>query len=246
MILRGEFKRNFLANLKVLTILFSDAFGYEILEEVPNIEKLAVCGGSLKKMFCCQSPNNVDYSGLLLQLKILHLESLEKLVSIGLENSLTQPFVRNLENLVTCRVSFSNLIYLKVENCDSLSYLFTSSTAKSLAKLQRMAIEECESIEEIASKEGEESDDEDEIIFPKLNCLNLKYLNNLLWLYKGSLSFPLLEDLSITQCDEMATLCPGTLKTIKLAEVIPLEIDLSSTLFKEFMSKVPIFGVNLK
>ncbi|XP_047178795.1 probable disease resistance protein At4g14610, partial [Vigna umbellata] len=220
MILQGEFQRNFLNNLKFLTLCsFSDAFGYEILEQVPNIEKLVVRGGSLKEIFCYQIANNEDYSGLLLRLKELRLESLEELVSIGLENSWTEPFVRNLEtfevircsslkNLVTCRVSFSNLICLKLENCNSLSYLFTSSTAKSLAKLQRMEIEECESIEEIVSNEGEESDD-DEIIFPKLNCLNLKYLKNLRRFYKGSLSFPLLEELSITECDEMVTLCPG-------------------------------------
>ncbi|KAG2380281.1 uncharacterized protein HKW66_Vig0170600 [Vigna angularis] len=245
MILHGEFERNFLENLKCLTLcLFSDAFGYEILEPVPNIEKLVVRGGSSKEMFCCQSAND---SGLLLRLKELRLESLEELVSIGLENSWTEPFVRNLEtfeviscsslkNLVTCRVSFSNVICLKVENCDSLSYLFTSSTAKSLVKLQRMEIEKCKSIEEIVSEEREESN-EDQIIFPKINCLSLKYLKNLQRFYKGSLSFPLLEELSISECDKMVTLCPGTLEASKLSQVIPLEIDLSSTLWEEFMSK---------
>ncbi|KAG2380283.1 Disease resistance protein [Vigna angularis] len=249
MILHGEFQRNFLDNLKVLTLcLLSDAFGYEIVEQVPNIEKLVVSDGSLKEMFCCQSSNNEDYSGLLLLLKELRLESLKELVSIGLENSWTEPFVRNLEtfeviscsslkNLVTCRVSFSNLICLKVENCDSLLYLFTSSTAKSLTKLQRMEIEKCKSIEEIVSEEREESD-EDEIIFPKLNCLKLKYLENLVRFYKGSLSFPLLEELSMSDCDKMVSLCPGTLEASKLSQVIPLEIDLRSTLWEEFMSKI--------
>ncbi|XP_027905999.1 uncharacterized protein LOC114165617 [Vigna unguiculata] len=93
MILRGEIQRNLLHNLDVLTLcLGSDVFGYKILEEVPNIEKLVVCDDSFKEMFCCESGNNV-----LQQLKVLQLESLGELVSIGLENSWTDSFVRNLE-----------------------------------------------------------------------------------------------------------------------------------------------------
>ncbi|XP_022641723.1 probable disease resistance protein At1g12280 [Vigna radiata var. radiata] len=213
--------------------------------------KLVVCDSSFKEIFCDQKHNN---SEILLQLKELRLESLQELVSIGLENSWTEPFVRNLEtfevikcsnlkNLVTCRVSFSNLIRLKVENCGSLSYLFTSSTAKSLAELQIMEIENCKSIEEIVSKEGKESD-EDEIIFPKLNCLNLAYMKNLRRFYKGSLSFPLLEELSIAKCDDMVRLCGGTLEASKLSEVeleqsnTTLETGLNSTMKKEFLKKI--------
>jgi len=107
---------------------------------VPNVEKLEVYAGSLKGIFCRQSSNNVDYSELLLRLKELHLESLGELISIGLENSWTEPFVRNLEifkviscsslkNLVASTVFFSNLTYLKIESCDNMLYLFTSSTA---------------------------------------------------------------------------------------------------------------------
>jgi len=255
MTLCGEFQRNLLDNLKSLTLYFSsDEFKYEILKQVPNIEKLVVCDGSFKKMFCCESPNKVDYSGLLLQLKVLHLKSLEDLVSIGLENTWT--FVKILEtfeviscfslkNLVSCRVSFSNLICLKVENCDSLSYLFTSSTARSLTQLKRMEIKKCESIEEIMSKEEGEESDEDEIIFPQLNCLNLNSLKSLWGFYKGSLRFPSLEKLSVEYCDKMVTLCAGNVETGKLSqvainhdEVIPLETDLNFTLRKIFLIKV--------
>ncbi|KAK7382050.1 hypothetical protein VNO80_00711 [Phaseolus coccineus] len=254
MILLGEFQRNLLDNLKALTLYFSsDEFEYEFLKQVPNTVKLVVCDGSFKKMFCCESPNNVDYSGLLLKLKVLHLESLKNLVSIGLQDSWA--FVKNLEtfeviscssveNLVSCsRVSFSNLICLKVKDCDSLSYLFTSQTAKSLAKLQRMEIKWCKSIEEIVfKKEGEESD-ENGIIFSQLNCLNLDSLRSLRSFYKGSLNFPSLEELSIKGCDEMVTLCAGNVETGKLSqveindEVISLETDLNFILIKEFLKK---------
>ncbi|XP_052724933.1 uncharacterized protein LOC108346442 isoform X2 [Vigna angularis] len=255
MIVNGEFQRNLLHKLKVLGLCFDiecDEFPeYGFLQKLPNVMKLVVCDSSFKVIFCDQIPNN---SEILLRLKELRLESLQELVSIGLENSWTEPFVRNLEtfevikcsnlkNLVTCRVSFSNLIRLKVENCDSLSYLFTSSTAKSLGNLQRMEIQVCESIEEIVSKEGKESD-EDEIIFPKLNCLSLQYLKNLLRFYKGSLSFPFLEELSIRRCDEMVTLCLGTLEASKLSQVTlegsntRLETGLNSTMKKEFLRKI--------
>jgi len=224
MILRREFEKNLLDNLKALTLcLGCDILRYEILDQVPNIEKLVVCDGSFKEMLRFKSPNNVDYSGLLSQLKELHLES--------------------LQDLVAWRLPFLNLTCLKVKNCHSLSYLFTFSTARSLTKLQRMEIKECESIEEIVSKEEGEESDEDEIIFSQISCLKLKNLRNLRRFYRGSLSFPLLEELSITYCNQMVALCAGTLEANKLSQItinhnILMETDLNSTLRKEFLHKV--------
>lgn len=257
LIWHGEFQRNLLQKLKVLTLCFhigSDVFPYEILKHVPNIEKLGVTCSSFKEILCCQSPN-VEYTELLLQLKVLHLEFLSELVSIGLENSWIVPFLTKLETLqvISCfglkilvpgRGSFSNLTYLEVERCNSLLYLFTSSTAKSLAQLKRMEIKWCDSIKEIVSKEGDESD-EDEIIFEQLNCLNLRILPKLESFYKGSLSFPSLDQLSVIGCEMMETLCPGTLKADKLIEVklqndsyaIRLRHDLNSTMRKAFLAR---------
>jgi len=256
MILRGELQRNLLDNLRALTLYFSsNEFEYEFLKQVPNTEKLVVCDGSFKKMFCCESPNNVDYSGLLLQLKILHLKSLKNLVSIGLENSWA--VVKNLEtfevisfssleNLVSCKVSFSNLICLKVKSCDRLSYLFTSSTARSLTQLKRIKIKECQSIKEIVFKEEEEKE-LDEIMFPNLSCLILDSLSHLRRFYKGSLSFPILEELSVKKCNEMVTLCAGTIETNKLSQItinydegIPLKNNLNFTMRKNFLKQVCI------
>ena len=101
MIKRAEFQRNFLHKLQVLTLCFhigSNVFPYEILQLAPNIEKLVVCDGSFKEIFCFDSLN-VDEAGLLLQLKVLCLDSLPELVSIGLENSSIQPLLGNLETL---------------------------------------------------------------------------------------------------------------------------------------------------
>jgi len=192
----------------------------------------------------------VDEAGLLLQLKVLCLDSLPEFVSIGLENSWIQPLLGNLETLevidcyslkylVPCTVSFSNLTYLQVQDCNSLLYLFTSSTARSLGQLKTMEISGCDSIEEIVSstEEGDESD-ENEIIFQQLNCLELEGLGKLRRFYKGSLSFPSLEKLTVNLCERMESLCAGTIKTDKLLEVtfhwsegvIPLETDLNSAM----------------
>ncbi|KAL5160931.1 hypothetical protein HKD37_07G018319 [Glycine soja] len=239
MIKRGEFQRNFLHKLQVLTLCFhigSNVFPYEILQLAPNIEKLVVCDCSFKEIFCFDSLN-VDEAGLLLQLKVLCLESLPELVSIGLENSWIQPLLGNLETL-------------EVIGCSSLKDLFTSSTARSLTRLKRMEIKRCYSIEEIVSKEGDESH-ENEIIFPQLNCLKLEELPKLRSFYKGSLlSFPSLEELSVIYCEWMETLCPGTLKADKLVQVqlksyswshsdaIKLENDLNSTMREAFREKL--------
>ncbi|KAL3008975.1 hypothetical protein AAZX31_07G060800 [Glycine max] len=262
MIKRGEFhERNFIHKLQVLTLGFnigSTVFPYEILQLAPNIEKLVVCDGSFKEIFCFDSLN-VDEAGLLLQLKVLCLDSLPEFVSIGLENSWIQPLLGNLETLevidcyslkylVPCTVSFSNLTYLQVQDCNSLLYLFTSSTARSLGQLKRMEIKRCYSIEEIVSKEGDESH-ENEIIFPQLNCLKLEGLRKLRRFYRGSLlSFPSLEELSVIDCKWMETLCPGTLKADKLVQVqleessdaIKLENDLNSTMREAFGKKLKV------
>ena len=107
-------------------------------------------------------------------------------------------------NLVPCSVSFSNLTYFEVDSCKNMLYLFTSPTAISLTQLKTMKVRCCNSIEEIVSKEGDESNG-DEIIFQQLNCLKLKGLPNLRSFYKGNLSFPSLEELSVIHCNRMET-----------------------------------------
>ena len=255
MIVDGEFQKKNLDKLKALTVYFDiecDEFSdYGFLEQLPNVKKLVVCGSSFEVIFVRQRPDNSEH---LLQLKELCLKSLAELVSIGLENSWTESFVKNVEtfevigcsslkSLIACKVSFFNLTCLKVKDCDNLLYLFTPSTARSLVQLKRMKIKKCKSIEEIVSKEeGEESD---EIIFPNLSCLNLDGLWSLKRFYKGSLSFPSLEELSVKYCIAMVTLCAGTLEAGKLCQItinrdgtIPLETDLNFTMRKNFLKMV--------
>ncbi|RDX65623.1 hypothetical protein CR513_55702, partial [Mucuna pruriens] len=198
----------------------------------------------LKFLLCCASirrsiPIMVD-TGLQSQLKVLHLESLHELVSIGFENSWIEPFLRNLEtlgviscsrlsNLAPSPLCFSNRMCLVVSECHGLVYLLTSSTAINLARLRIMEIKCCESIKEILSKEGDGSH-EDEIIFWQLHYLNLESLTNLVSFYTGNLSFPSLEQLS----ESIAT--GWKLYVQNNSDVIPLEIDLNSTIRKAFLA----------
>nr|KYP77132.1 putative disease resistance protein At4g27220 [Cajanus cajan] len=239
MISQGEFLGNLLPKLKVLALLFhikSDEF----VQHMPNVEKLEVHDGSFKEIFC------------LAELKELRLKSLEEIVPIGLESSWIESFVKNIESfgviscfsstsLVPCTVSFSNLTHLELNQCNGLLHLFTSSTAKNLTQLKTMEIAHCYSIEEIVvcNKEGDESN-EDEIIFLKLNSLNLERLSKLKSFYRGSLSFPSLDQLKVIDCTRMKTFCAGTVKADKLSQVqfdlceypIPVKNDLNSTMRK--------------
>ena len=258
----GQCQGNNLHKIKVLDLqgfnVESDELSYGFLQKVPNIEELVVSSSSFKEIFCFER-TNVDYTGFLSQLKGLKLHSLPDIISIGLEHSwVEESFLKNLEtleakscsslkNLVSSSVCFSSLMHLTVFGCHDMIHLFTSSTAKSLAQLKQMDIYDCKSIQEIVSKEGDESH-EDEIIFGQLQTLHLGYLRNLKSFYKGSftLSFPSLEELSVIGCSRMDTFCAGTINANKLSAInyeqsIPLEVDLNFTIRKAFKAQVCIY-----
>ncbi|KAI9112137.1 hypothetical protein K1719_016660 [Acacia pycnantha] len=80
----------------------------------------------------------------------------------------------NLKHLVPSSVTFSHLTYLEVESCNGLIHLITSSTARSLVKLTKMRIKNCNSLEQVLVEEREGS--EDEIAFNSLEVLELECL----------------------------------------------------------------------
>lgn len=236
----------------------SDVLPYAFLQQVPNIQKLAVSCSSFTEIFCFQRPD-VVYTELLSHLKVLTLDLLMELVSIGLEHSWVEPLIKNLETLEIARcfhlrniaastVCFSNLMHLFVSDCNGLVNLFTSSTAKSLARLKTMNIICCESIQEIVSHEGDASYEDQKIIFEELQALYLKDLHELKCFYSGNftLCFPSLEHVFVINCHKMETFCPGTINADKLlgvkfhdnSDAVPLEIDVNSTIQKEFLAQV--------
>ncbi|XAR60264.1 hypothetical protein NMG60_11033553 [Bertholletia excelsa] len=76
---------------------------------------------------------------------------------------------------------FSQLRALKVENCDSLRYIFTISMAKALVKLSSLVIKRCDNVEKIvATCEGEREDKKPRQFFSTNFLVKLKYLPNLI------------------------------------------------------------------
>ncbi|KAL2336070.1 hypothetical protein Fmac_010516 [Flemingia macrophylla] len=224
-ILHEEFLENLLPEFKVFALLFQHKSD-EFVQQVSDVEKLVVCDDSFKEIFCRP------------ELKVLRWKSLRELVSVGSKNSWFESFlignIKSFEviscfssasSLVSCTVSFSNLTHLEVNKCKGLIYLLTSSTAKSLVQLETMEIIDCDSVEEIivCNKEGDESTEE-KIIFPHLNCLTLNGLPKLSSFYKGSLGFPMLDQLKVTNCDVLKYLL--TSSTAKsLVQLKTMEIE---------------------
>jgi len=138
----------------------------------------------------------------LVELEDIVVEDCEGLMAIVAEESKEGDELDENNGII-----FPRLSYLKVESCSTLRYLFKSSTAKGLGELKRMKIKECKSIEEIVSKEGEESDEDEEIIFKQLQDLYLEKLDELGCFYSGNftLSFPSLEEVYVIKCSSMKT-----------------------------------------
>ncbi|MED6133978.1 hypothetical protein PIB30_033205 [Stylosanthes scabra] len=245
--------------------LVCDELPYAFLQKVSScIKSLEVSNSSIKEIFCSERPN-LDCVQFLSQLKELKLASLSRLTSIGFEHSWIQDssILKTLEtlnvescsgltNLVSSPICFSNLTHLILSKCDSMIYLFTSATAKSLTQLKEMKISYCKSMQWIVSNEGEEAIHDDEIVFKQLQELRLEFLKNLRTFYNGgfTLSFPSLEELKVFGCNRMGTFCESTVNTSKLSAVVydgifgkstPLEVDLNFTFRNTYKIEVAKF-----
>ncbi|KAH9686639.1 AAA domain-containing protein [Citrus sinensis] len=102
----------------------------------------------------------------------------EPCVAFPLLESLTLPNLTNMERICIDRLkieSFNELKTIKVENCDELSNIFwLSSSTKCLPGLERIAVINCSSMEEIFATGGEADVDVDEKIeFGQLRSLSL-------------------------------------------------------------------------
>ncbi|MED6160482.1 hypothetical protein PIB30_051803 [Stylosanthes scabra] len=129
-----------------------------------------------------------------------------------------------LRSIVPSKVSFSSLIELNISKCNGLVNLFTPSTSRTLHQLNNMSIKNCESLEEIVSKEEVEELsklDEEEIIFKKLKTLSLCSLPNLGRFYNGNiaLKFPSLVQLLLIDCNKMESFCAGTVTVNRWTEI---------------------------
>ncbi|XP_024192398.1 uncharacterized protein LOC112196311 [Rosa chinensis] len=115
---------------------------------------------------------------------------------------------------------FQSLTSIEILKCERLRILLSPRIARGLTNLKTINICRCEGLEEIVTKEVEETDMRN--ILPQLTFLKLDLLINLTSFSQGKyiLEWPLMEEILITWCPKMKKFCFGSLST-------PREVKLS-------------------
>ncbi|XP_027924962.1 uncharacterized protein LOC114182311 isoform X2 [Vigna unguiculata] len=120
-------------------------------------------------------------------------------------------------------LGFQKLRILKVQHCGNLCNLFSPSIARSLVQLRHLRVHSCHMMEEITTKEDEESEGPNnaKIVFPLLNKLELRYIPNLKCFCSGTfnIDLPSCEEMIIEKCPMMTTFCYGSVTTAKLPHI---------------------------
>ncbi|XP_028797609.1 probable disease resistance protein At1g15890 [Neltuma alba] len=205
-------------------------FPYISLERFPTLHSLNVQHSSFEEIFPSQD-QVINFMEKILPFKALHVSNLDKLKSIWKDDSqlplihqrLTYLSVNNCCNLVKLTpssASFEKLRSLSISGCHQLVHLVTSSTTKSLVRLEWLKINECKKMKEIVMNETNE-DVEGGITFNQLHRIRLIDMLSLKMFSSQSCTFefPKLEDIEITGCPQMKKLGLGVLKTPKLSKV---------------------------
>uniref|UniRef100_A0A2C9VJ07 AAA+ ATPase domain-containing protein n=1 Tax=Manihot esculenta TaxID=3983 RepID=A0A2C9VJ07_MANES len=210
---------DFLCGLKgiELTCISSDStlLPSQFFESLPILEKFVLSDASFEDIIFCEEIIGEEiHPQSLVKLKELSLSKLPrlkhlrdaKLLSVfqSLE-TLNVMECGRLQVLVASSVSFQNLTTLQVSNCQGLVNLLSSSTARSLERLEKMKIEECELIQEVIVAEVDKEEEENEICFNQLKCLELRRLPSLSSFCSGNLTFnfPSLEEVILVKCPNM-------------------------------------------
>ncbi|KAK7830151.1 putative disease resistance protein [Quercus suber] len=117
-------------------------------------------------------------------------------------------------------LGFGNVRYLKVVECNSLTYLFSPSIAKLLVMLEDIIVIRCGKIEEILARAREEEEEKD-VLFHKVNSILLNDLPNLKCFCNeaNALEWPSLKKVTVKECPSLSTFIPSNLKTPKLEVV---------------------------
>ncbi|XP_058007409.1 uncharacterized protein LOC110661419 [Hevea brasiliensis] len=105
-------------------------------------------------------------------------------------------------------LSFKNLKLLQVQNCSSLTNIFTLSMASGLVNLQHMELKRCCLVEHIITKEAEEEIAKDKIMFPSMKSISIECLPNLSSFYSARdfLKCPSLKRIDVVGCPNMELL----------------------------------------
>ncbi|RYR73169.1 hypothetical protein Ahy_A02g007504 [Arachis hypogaea] len=231
------------------------AFPDQVLQNICSLKRLHVERSSFKKIFHDKRLTNEKNCTKLQSLILYQLPNLQHICEEGLQ---IDPVLELLEdlyvygcssliNIVPSSVTFCHLTYLEVVNCNSMINLLSPSTARSLAKLTVMKVKQCDSLEEILSKEREEITND--IAFFSLRTLELDSLPRLgrFCSQKCFLRFPLLRKVVVRKCARMKYFSEGDkVSTPKLGKVLTAENrkefywkgDLNDTIKHMFENKV--------
>ncbi|CAH1435272.1 unnamed protein product [Lactuca virosa] len=130
-------------------------------------------------------------------------------------SSVAQP--NDIENMTLLQLP--NLTILKIERCEVLEYIFTSSTLESLKQLKELTVKQCKAMKVIVKEEGEHTETSKSIIvFPRLKSLTLVDLPDLkgFFLGKNEFRWKALEKVEMDGCPQMMIFTSGHSMTPKL------------------------------
>ncbi|MED6210854.1 hypothetical protein PIB30_068049 [Stylosanthes scabra] len=175
-------------------------FPDQVLQSICSLKHLLIEWSSFKKIFQDQRLSNDKNCTKLQKLTLFQLPNLQHICEEGFQIDPVLELLEYLDvdrcssliNLVPSSVTFCYLTNLEVANCNGMVNLLSPQTARSLAKLNVMKIKECESLEEIISKEGEEITNEIDVVVRE--CARMKYFSE-----GDSISTPKLRKVKITE-----------------------------------------------
>ncbi|KAH7854445.1 hypothetical protein Vadar_013885 [Vaccinium darrowii] len=164
----------------------------QLLPMLRDLEKLSVEGCNLLEVIFDHELEEVDCNEpeILSTLKLVQLRYLPKLIYISKGDSMGFKYIQTLE----------------ISACDSLRYVFAPTMMKSIPQLRKLKISRCKTLSRIVAEEngmGESS--VDEVEFPQLERLELRYLPNLRrFCYSAHLlELPRLCEMDISFCRSM-------------------------------------------
>ncbi|EXB53704.1 hypothetical protein L484_008988 [Morus notabilis] len=251
--LRGKSKLNLCTGAKLA--LFGDKVAFPSLESI-RIKRLdclksiwhgqpiadSFCKLELVEVWYCDSLLKVFPSNYMLRrFHNLRRFYIRPWKSLDEENSHPREVFQNLEDLLVWRrdslknvvpssVSFPNLTSLSVSRCHGMINLFSFSVARSLERLQKISIDECQMMTEIVSNDGGPAGAESlEIIFNQLEVMELYRLPSLSSFYSGisSMRFPRLRKVVVVECPNMQNFC--CMASMSLVGELPLMQPLESS-----------------
>ncbi|XP_011007552.1 PREDICTED: uncharacterized protein LOC105113187 isoform X2 [Populus euphratica] len=222
------------SSLKVLKLhdfgVKSDPISFGFLQRLRNLETLSVTHSSFKKLPSIREVVGEERRALA-RLKHLTIQAVHDIKHIWKQDHLLAPILHNLKtlkvedchslvSLAPSYVCFQNLTTLDIQSCLGLLNLFTSSTAKSLVQLVNLTIAHCKKVTVVVARQGGDEAD-DEIIFSKLEYLELLNLQNLtsFCFENCAFRFPSLKEMVVEECPNMRMFSPGVLSTPKLQGV---------------------------